>query len=278
MPDVQAAIDGFERRNRNELALLRETYGPEIVTIILALRRNLQAIRGNPRNSVQAMVDDTNAARAAAAKALDKSEAGVRQAVGNVRDDIAQQTTVKLDGQAAILRELQLQSAQRRVDLMNRAGVAPATMIARLSAQGDLLALQVMRQEMPIVAGEDAQNQRQLEGLMVILDLAETPLQSATQQASRLLEAELSVGLANLTGAYAVARAEAPGASQSSSSGYPVGQRGIIPGWARGSVLNLAETQPDGGNTSVDTPLASGTTGYTQHPGPSYGKLNADGQ
>jgi len=276
MPDVQAAIDGFERRNKSELGLLRETYGPEIVTIILSLRRNLQTIRGNPRNSVQAMVDDTNAARTAALSALDKSEAGVRQAVANVRDDIAKQTMTTLSGQDAILHELQLQSAQRRVDLMNNANVAPATMIQRLAAQGDLLGLQVLRQEMPIAAGEDAQNQRQLEGLMDMLDLAETPLMSATQQAARLLESELSVGLANLSGAYATARGEAGSASQSSSSGYPVGVRGIIPNWAKGSILNLAETQPDGGNTAPPTPTADSRGAFQSDPGIAAGQRSRD--
>jgi hypothetical protein len=278
MPDVVAATEAFERRNKNDLAILREDTVPGIVRTMLTLRRALQSIRGNVRNTIQAMTDDTAAARASAAKALDTLEATAKMAIQNVRDDIAKQTAVKLDTQEQILYELQLQSAQRRVDQALLAKVDESQIIQRAAAAGDAMMLRVLRQELPNAAGPSRQAQSRLESLMDQLDLAETPLLSGVRQAARLLETELEVGSGNLTASFQIVRGEVSGASQTSSSGYPVGVRSVINGWAAGSSVNLAETQPDGGNTSPDTAIASGMTGYTARPFPNFGKPNADGQ
>jgi hypothetical protein len=260
MPDVAAATEAFERRNKNDLSILREDTVPGIVRTVLALRRNLQTIRGNVRNSIQAMTDDTLAARTAAAKALDTLEATAKMAIQNVRDDITKATAVKLDTQEAILDQLNLQSAQRRVDQMRAAKVDAMTMIQRAAAAGDTLVLRVLRQELPSNAGSDYASQQRLERLMDQLDLVETPLLSGVRQAARLLETELEVGSGNLSASFQIARGEVTGGSNSSSY-YPTGVRSIINGWAAGSTVNVSETQPDGGNTSPDTPVASGTTG-----------------
>jgi hypothetical protein len=77
----------------------------------------------------------------------------------------------------------------------------------------------------------------------------------------------------NLTTSFALARGEASGAS-----GNYFGGRGTvttIADWPRGVGYRIDEQSVDGGNTSPDTPKASGTTGYPPAPPtPDYGKYN----
>jgi hypothetical protein len=278
MPDVAAQTAKLEQANKNELAILRQDTVPGIGRTILALRRSLQEIRGNTRISGSEMVTQTNAARASAQTSLDKIEATATSAIAMIRDDLASRTATKLDTQEAILDQLNLQSAQRRVDQMRAAKVDVGQIIQRAAAVGDTLVLRVLRQELPSATGSDYASQQRLESLMDQLDRAEAPLMSATQQAARLILDELKAGSANLSTSFQMARAEAGGASQTSSSGYPVGTVTTIADWGRGMPYRIDEKNPDGGNTSADTPVAPGTTGYTQHPAPNFGKPNRDGQ
>jgi len=265
MPDVAAATAKLEQANKNELAILRSDTVPGIGRAILGLRRSLQEIRGNTRISGSEMVTQTAAARAKAQASLDTIEATAKQAISLIRDDIASRTTVKRDPQEQLVYELQLAAAARRLDLLNAAKVDPAQIIARAAAASDRAMLEVIRADLPFFADpSDQASMTHLESLMDQLDTAELPLTSALNQAARILLDELKYGQMNLSTNFQITRGEASGASQSSSSGYPIGVRSVISGWAQGSSYNINETQPDGGNTSPDTPLADASRGAFQ--------------
>jgi hypothetical protein len=261
MPDVQAATDGFERRNKNDLALLRQDTLPAIGRSILNLRKAIHAIRGQTRITWDAQASDIQDARRKALSELDDTDRYAKQAIANIRDDIAKQTETKLDPQAALLDALQRQMAARRLDNLQAAGVDPSVIITRASAAADTTLLAVLREELPLFAGDGRANQVHLEALLDQLDSAELPLSSATKQAARILSDELKFGQMNLSNAFGLARMEATG---SSGPGF-TGTVSTVMGWAKGSIYRIAFTDETGGETAPPTPTATGTTGS---PGP----------
>jgi len=226
---------------------------------VLTLRRTLAGIRSNPRLSGTAITQDIAAARKTALAALDDAERYGAIAVQNIRDYLSKQTETKREGMDAVVYELQKAAAARRVDLLQAQGTDAAEIIRR--ASGDALALACLREDLTFTAGDTREDQVRLEGLLDALDRSETPLMSASKQAARILEAELQTGWANVQTSLALMRAEAGGASQTSSSGFPVGTRSLIAGWLPGSAVQVAFTSPDGGLSAPDTPTATGTTG-----------------
>ena len=265
MPDVAAATAKFEASNKNDLAILRQDTVPGIGRVILQLRRTLQEIRGNVRNSIQAMTNDTAAARAKAQASLDTLQATATIAISNIRADIAKQTAVKLDPQEQLIREMQLAGARRRLDMLTANGVDTAQVIARASANGDALMLSALREDLPLFAGTSHADAARLESLMDQLDLAEVPLMSATQQAARILLDELKYGQMNLTTSFQLARGEAGGASQT-AGGNLVGTVTTIADWGRGMPYRIDEKNPDGCNTSPPTPIQESRGAFQDDP------------
>jgi hypothetical protein len=277
MPDVAAATAKLEQANKNELAILRSDTIPGVGRALLALRRNLQTIRGNPRNSIQAMQDDTAAARASAQKALDTLESTAKMAVSNIRNDIATRLETKRDTSEQLVYELQKQGARRQLDLMVSAGAQTEDMISSLAGRGDVMGLACLREDLTLGLFKSDLSK---DTLLVLLDQQETPLLSGVQQAARLLEAELAAGSANLVTSFALARGEAQGAS-STSGGTLLGPVTTIADWGRGQAYRIEfpmDAVADGGNTSAPTPTAPGTTGvqFPAAPQPTVAQTTAE--
>ncbi len=273
MPDVAAATAKFEQANKNDLALLRESTVPSIARSVLDLRKAIASIRSDPRLNGTAITQDTLSSRAKALAELDATEKYGAIAVQNIRSYLSQQTETKLDTQEAILDQLQKAAAARRIDLLLNQGIDAAEVIRR--AAGDAMALAVLREDITFAAGDTREAQVRQESLLDQLDQSETPLMSASKQAARLLEAELQTGWANVQTSLSLARAEASGASNS-TSGYPVGVRSILAGWAPGSTIRLAFTDPSGGLSAPATPAASGMTGVNLPNAPQQSQQQLD--
>jgi hypothetical protein len=194
--------------------------------------------------SAQQYVNDVAAARQKAQQALDKTEQYMRVAAENVRNDLQAKTEGKKDANAMLLEELQRAAAQRKLDKLNAADVAAGEIIRRGAALGDVMLLQVMRDDIKLMASDDRQDQVRVESLLAQLNAAETPLLSAMHQAARQIEQELATGLAQMTISFALARGEAAGTS-STLGNSNVASR--IIDWAKGATLPVAFTTPDGG-------------------------------
>ena len=163
-----------------------------------------------------------------------------------------------------VVYQLQKAAAARRIDLLLNQGVDAGEVIRR--AAGDAMALAVLREDITFSAGDTREAQVRQESLLDQLDQAQTPLMSASKQAAMLLEAELQTGWANVQTSLSLARAEAGGASQTSSSGYPVGVRSILAGWAPGSTIRLGFTDPSGGLSKPDTPVQESRAAFMHDP------------
>jgi hypothetical protein len=265
MPDLQASLDRIESRNKNDLAILRQDTVPSVARAILQLRRDLLQIAHaarDPRLTPQAQVDDlvkqTNLARKKCQDALDSTETGAKQALANIRDDLATLTTVKMDVQQQLLYELQKAATRRRIDQATAAGVDAGDLITRAGATGDTIALACLREDIPFAASDSQQDQNRLESLLAQIDQAERPLDSAMQTASRQIEQELATGMTNLTTSFALARREAVGARSQLGN---VGVASTIADW-NSTGYPVAFTTPDGGLNAPDTPKGPGAPDY----------------
>jgi hypothetical protein len=262
VPDVAAATAKIEASNRNDLAILREDTAPAIVRACLALQKDLLAANRKPRDprftpeaaGVQLM-GDLAAARAKANQALDASEQGMRQAESNIRDDLRAKTEPKLDTQEQLVLELQKAAARRQLDLMASAGVETDDQISALAAQGNLVGLKALREDLGLGLLKSALGR---DTLLQLLDQTETPLLSAMETAKRQIEEELKWGLSQQVTGLGIARM------------FAAGQRSmptILPAWAKGQTLVVAFTTPDGGIDVPPTPSSSGSSGVPGNPG-----------
>jgi hypothetical protein len=213
--DVQAALDKIERDNKTDLALLRESTLPAVARAVLDLRRGLQAIAGDKMISALAMNQQIDAARAAAAKALDAADTAAKQAIANVRADLQAKTAVSLSTEEQLLEQMKLQNAQRALELMQRAGLDTMAMIDRAASSGDAAQLQALRADLQASAGTDHASQRSAKVYQEEIDKRELPLLGGMKQAARTIENELQAGSSNLNTTFQLVRGEVSGASGS---------------------------------------------------------------
>jgi hypothetical protein len=270
VPDTQAALDQIERANKNDLALLRESTVPAVAAALLQLRRDLLAVARKPRDPRfspqgvgQEIAQETAAARQKCQAALDSADAGAKQAISNIRDDLSSRTHPKRDAQEQLVDELQRAQAARRLDILSASGVEAGEKIMRAAAAGDRVMLAVLREDLPLMADRnDRQDQNQLENLLQLLDRVEAPLLSANQAAARKVQAELATGQAALTTSFSLARGEARGGSQSFGANV-MGPVSTIADWPGGGYRVEFKT-PDGGLSTPDTAIQNSTAPFLQ--------------
>jgi hypothetical protein len=256
VPDVAAALAKIEASNRNDLAYLRESVAPEVVRACLQLQRDLLAANRKPRDprftadaAGQQLMSDIAAARAKGNAALDSAEQGMRQAESNIRSDLEAKVTPKLDTQEQLVVELQKAAARRQLDLMASAGVETDDQISALAAQGNLLGLKALREDLGLGLLKSSLGK---DSLLTLLDQNEAPLLSAMETAKRQIEAELATGLYQQQVGLGIARMFAAGKRTMPPN---------LPGWRKGENLPVTFTTPDGGIDVPDTPGATGMTG-----------------
>jgi hypothetical protein len=270
MPDVAKATADLEASCASFLRILRDDTAVGIRDALLQLRRDMLAAgrvkvdpRFKPTYANDAYLKDAQAARAKCQAQLDKVETYMGQAVDSVRARIARSTTEQRDASAELAYQLQRQGVARRIDMLRAVGVDAAEIIRHLAASGDMLGLDVIREDLPFTASDSQEDQTRLESLQAQLDMATTPLLSAAQQAGRVLEKELATGVYRMKVGFSQARNEATGAASGLAVSYPVSS---IPAWRDGEMVPVAFTDTTGGAPASAVSAAPGDTGYTAQP------------
>jgi hypothetical protein len=219
--------------NATDLNTLRSAIIPAFARTMLDLRARILAIAGNPRNSAQAMADDTAQARSEAATQIEQIEGRAQDAAGRIYARLDKATEGAPDVQQAILDELQESRAWNRARMALDSGQDMTDVIKAAGARLDRVALRAMRDELP--AYLDAQGRAYLaEVALASTDLYEGPLLGPVEKYARDLRAEMAIGVQNAAGAAAYAKHEASGASV----------HGNLPGWAAKSNVVVAEQGP----------------------------------
>jgi hypothetical protein len=211
---------------------LRSSACESIRDLVREYRSGKAASESDSRLNPQAVMDDVAALRERIQSAINAAETDGKDRVERVRAAVARATAAPSDTQAQVLQELQIQQGYQRLQLHLAGGDDLLDVARSAGASGDRALIRAFRTYAGALTV--GRSKSLADGLLRVLDQAETPFLSQTQLVCRDLAGELSVGVGNLGGCANQARAYVAGTAEN----------GYLSAWQQGKAVQVAPEIP----------------------------------